>query len=927
MNMIARLRFELVVLCLISVLAPHLGAAPYTFTRIAASPGDVGIPSTAPALNNLGQVAFDGLTTMGAPEARILRGAGGALTVVASPSGSAVMPTLVAFTSGAYALNDAGQVGFSAYNDAPGSGVYRSDGTTFVVLDDSTDPNIYPSINGAGTLAFRMSTVTGLGIFFGSSSSLTMVVEAGGGHFYSAVGNPAINDSGTLAFTAREQPPMGGGFPVEHIFTSTPGGMFTEVVNSTTGGWSTFGTAFADSAVLSNSGAVAFEGMKSDGSEGVYLATPGAGSFTLTTIADTTGPYASFDFNALSGLSINSTNRVAFRATLDGSGTAGIFTGPDPVADKVVAVGDTIDGKVVESIQFGRFALNDAGEVAFFATFTSVSGGGGGVYRASPATAPPDFGPVTQESFLLRSDAAPTDPDHAMFSVLRPPMINGAGKLTFKGMVFPRDPTDLDPNAITGANDLAIWADKGSTPLAMIARESGAAAGIGGGVYSNFSDPIMSDAGEVAFKATLKTGTAFPGFTGANNEVIYSDAPGLLTKVARKGDLLPAIAPAAAWKTFNSLAVVDGGCFGTAMLSGLTTANDMVFWAWDAGDLEPHFPLREGAVLSFGAAGSRTISGIDLLNAKAGVAGQGRSYSNGGPTAWVRSTFVGGGVVLLKFTSGAALFDTMTPGPKILPAVTGSPAAPDAAPGVTGALFGSINSPATNAQGHIAFSGTFKTRAAVAAPVPLAAITMTNDAAIWAGAADALAVVAREGSAAPDAGGALFSAFADPVLDDNDRVAFVGTLKSDTALGITSANNKGIWADTGSGLKLIARTGTTAAWLPTGAVIASFTSMAINQRGGLFKAKLKVGVGGVTSARDDILSVWRGLDGTATRVFRERDYVEVFPGHLRRLLTVDVLTAAPSPVAGVGRSFNSSGQTMTYCTFIDGTTGFIGIDL
>lgn len=1316
---IARLLSTFAVSCFASALAtlPRAEAGDYLFHRIAASPGDLAIPNAAPALNNSGQVAFDGMAGAGGPpDARIVRGNGGALTTIASQAGTAVTPALAGFTGGAYAMNAAGQVAFSAYNDGPGSGVYRSDGTTLVVLDDTTDPNVYPAINSAGTVAFRTSTLTGAAIFFGSSGSLTLLAtaQAGSGHPFGGIGNPAINDAGTLAFFAQDPPPMPGpGIGQERIFTATPAGVLTEVTNTTSGGWLAMGGGLAGNLVISNSGAVVFEGMKqADGRQGVYLATPdGAGGYTITTVADTTGAYAGFAFDALSGLSVNATNQVAFRAMLDGTGTSGIFTGPDPVAHKVVATGDRIDGKTVQSVSLGRFALNDAGEVAFFVTFNE---GGGGVYRATPlatpvhwtdwtasspgpsgtaagtlatsegtiavnydgefyyavtdessaqfsytpiytpaittggdevltyggagahhrvafsapvatvvmhwysvgnpatpvnltftkngtatpaaftlvsfgsefepnpvlerqgaannvlhgqegsgtlvftgpistlewdtdqfelyfsfqvgtsdtlgantttlaptltapapaafvgnpitvtytlpesalpgsvellfddastprllhltaetpgphtflfdpahptmsggiasgpaipdgtytvvlsyqdsagnprasATAtgvrvdttapaggtftatpstvregtgvtlsapgwsdpsgplsyhfrddffllvppqpdstasdvllplgthhlyaeimdaagnettvgpvlvtvtpgpPPDYGPVTQHPYLLRSDAAPTDPDHALFSLLRPPMLNAAGRLAFKGMVFPRDPTDLDPDAITGANDLAIWADKGSTPLAMIARESGAAPGIPGGLFATFSDPLLSDAGEVAFKAFLRTGKTAPGFTSANNEVIYSDAPGSLTIVARKGDLVPAVAPGAAWKTFNALAVVDGGCFGTAMLSGLSTANDFAFWAWQAGDPAPHFPLREGAVLDFGTAGTRTVGTIDLLTPKATVTGQGRSYSGAGPVAWVRASFVGGGAILLKFTSGAALFDTMTFGPKILPASGAAPLVLDPAPGVPGGQFASISSAATNAQGHIAFIGKFKTRSAVTLPAPLPAITTANDSAIWTGSETSLSLLAREGDAAPGVAGGVFAGFLDPVMDDNDRVAFLGTLRTGAAFpGVTTSDNQGIWAHTGEGLKLIARRGVPQSFLPPGAVINSFTSLAVNQRGGLFKAKLKAGAGGITSGRDDILVVWRGADGTATLVFQERQYFQVFPGHLRRLLTFDVITAAPAPVSGVGRSFNTSGQVMAYCTFLDGTTGFIGIDL
>lgn len=920
MNMLACLRHACAVSTLVVALAatPSSRAGVYTFTRIAESPNDIIVPGGAPTINNHGQVAFDGqvmsppslIVTPISPQ--IMRGDGGPLTVIASQA-SSVSPSLVGFTPSAYAINDAGQVAFGAYHNGPGSGVYLSDGTTIVELSDNTDPNIYPAINQSGTLAWRMSTPTGGGIFYGTIGPI-LVIEAGATHSYLALGNPDINSHSTMAFRVQDHSPGGGAFGEERIFASTPGAGTFEVTSTSTGGWATTGGAIADNVVIGDSGGIAFQAIKqADGSQGVYLAIPGPTGYVISTVADTNGPFASFAFNAIEGLSINEHNEVAFRATLDGSGTIGIYTGPDPVADKIVEVGDTIDGKVVASLEFGRFGINHDGEIAFFVNF---SGGGSAVYRATPTY---DFGPVMRHSYLLRSDAAPTDPDHAMFKTLRPPMINGNGKISFKSALFPRDPTDGDPNPITSANDLAIFADKGSIPLALIAREGSVAPGAGAATFHNLSDPVQSDAGEVAFKAQLKTGG---GVTAANNEVIYSDAPGTLTKVARKGENIASLGTTAAWKTFSSVAVVNGGCFGVATLSGVPATSDQVFWAWEADDAAPRFPLKEGDPIDFGTAGTRTVKSVELLFARPGVGGQGISYNRGdnGEVAWARVSLVGGGVALMKFTTTTDLFDTKTIGPKFLSKSGLLPAVADPAPGVANAIYGAIGYPATNARGRIAFVGALKTR-----PMPPPAITGNDDTVLWAGPSDSLAIVKREGDDAPGVTSGKFTAFGDPVLDDNNRLAFLGKLRSGS--GITGANDQGIWATTGEGLKLIAREGVTQSFLPANTVIQSFSSVAINQRGGLFKAKLRVGTGGVTAGRDEVLVLWRGADGSATVVFRERQLLEVMPGHVRRLLTFDIITQTPTPTAGVGRSFNSRGQAMAYCTFLDGTTGFIGIDL
>ncbi len=71
---------------------------------------------------------------------------------------------------------------------------------------------------------------------------------------------------------------------------------------------------------------------------------------------------------------------MAFWATLDAGGS-GIFTGPDPAADKVIAVGESLSGLTVAWLVFGREGVNDAGQVTFVAHFPDHTQA---VYRADP---------------------------------------------------------------------------------------------------------------------------------------------------------------------------------------------------------------------------------------------------------------------------------------------------------------------------------------------------------------------------------------------------------------------------------------------------------------------------------------------------------------------------------------------------------------
>ena len=85
---------------------------------------------------------------------------------------------------------------------------------------------------------------------------------------------------------------------------------------------------------------------------------------TRTVVADTRGEFSSLI--VFRPPSLNNNGDVAFLADLD-SGGAGIFVGPDPINDRVISTGDTLDGSTVQDITFCEEGLSDSGELAFVA--------------------------------------------------------------------------------------------------------------------------------------------------------------------------------------------------------------------------------------------------------------------------------------------------------------------------------------------------------------------------------------------------------------------------------------------------------------------------------------------------------------------------------------------------------------------------------
>jgi hypothetical protein len=91
-------------------------------------------------------------------------------------------------------------------------------------------------------------------------------------------------------------------------------------------------------------------------------------------VADINGPFADFpdtgsrSDNGFRGVAINDRGNVAFVAALD-DGDLGIFTGPEVVRDKVIAVGDPLAGSSVSGgIVMSRQSLNNKGQIAFQVT-------------------------------------------------------------------------------------------------------------------------------------------------------------------------------------------------------------------------------------------------------------------------------------------------------------------------------------------------------------------------------------------------------------------------------------------------------------------------------------------------------------------------------------------------------------------------------
>lgn len=338
-------------------------ATSYTFTKIPDSNVVVSLADLGSlgSMNGNGTVAFRN---------------GGGTAILSSDGGPT---TTVADTSGPFsslgnrvAINDAGTVAFFGELNPGVLDAVSVNGGTITPISPSS--GVTPDargvdINNHGTVAFRgtVNSSGATGIFTGSGGPLTTIADTTGAFGpLTSVNTPTINDAGTVAFSAS----MGG----SNVLFTGNGGALTQLTDPST-------IVNVNKSVINNAGQVLFQALLSSGEQALIRA-DGA---SLTTLVDNSGPYAGLFSLLVGGVGFNDAGQYAFSASLDAGG-AGIFTGSDPVADRVIGAGDILDGSPIGSTRLVRDgALNNAGQIAFWAQFQdSPTTFHSTLYRADP---------------------------------------------------------------------------------------------------------------------------------------------------------------------------------------------------------------------------------------------------------------------------------------------------------------------------------------------------------------------------------------------------------------------------------------------------------------------------------------------------------------------------------------------------------------
>jgi hypothetical protein len=274
----------------------------------------------------------------------VFTGHGGAITEVAGP-------TLLAGVTSHSDLNNAGATSFYGVFADGGQGVFLLRDGRLQTIATTRDGiaaigPLGPTMNEVGTVAFRAEQTSGVsGVFAGDGAAVATVADTVGG--WSAFhGLPVIDGRGTVVFRADREDGVQG------IYAGRGGSI--ETIAET-------GDVFET---------LAFFPSATDGGTVAFAATLRAGGAWIFTVADgrivqnldTEGAFESY-----CGALIGNAGGVAFTATPRG-GSLGLFAGPDPHADRILALGDRLLGSTLAEFAANPVSVNGHGHVAVRAT-------------------------------------------------------------------------------------------------------------------------------------------------------------------------------------------------------------------------------------------------------------------------------------------------------------------------------------------------------------------------------------------------------------------------------------------------------------------------------------------------------------------------------------------------------------------------------
>lgn len=234
--------------------------------------------------------------------------------------------------------------------------VLDEDGVGAVALVDDGGPHILaraggsllevgpagPTMDDTGRIAFRATLASGAsGLFLGDRSGVVEVARSGE-RWAAFQGLPVVTADGCVTFRADR---VDGGHAILRWC-----GDAVETLVETGAEWAALGRFPS----VSDAGHVAFAATSKDGTDVVACVDPSGGRRTVLASED--------GFASCRGALVASTGDVVGLATPHGGGL-GLFAGRDPDTDRLLMVGDLLDGSAVVDLAANPVSINASGEV------------------------------------------------------------------------------------------------------------------------------------------------------------------------------------------------------------------------------------------------------------------------------------------------------------------------------------------------------------------------------------------------------------------------------------------------------------------------------------------------------------------------------------------------------------------------------------
>lgn len=390
-------------------------------------------------------------------------------------------------------------------------------------------------INEAGLVAFTARVSDGVsgqqdGLFVGVPYSLDDVAmqftPAPAGGNYSSFNQFVLNDAGQVAFRGNLSSGETG------IFVGTPGLVQTIAVSGTLSPDGAPFSRFHRDFAFNDAGQIAFPVFVEDGGIGDRLIAGTPGNLAVIAATGHTPVDGGESYVSFSPPMLSNSGRVAFQAALDPtSSRTGLYVGMPGDIQTVAVEGSAGPGGGTFGNPVHR-AINDNGEVAFFATLSN--------------------GPSTSGYFVGTPNAVQP------VALLDAPAPGGGSYTFLGGITLSASGAVGISSGISGAAHTA--ANFFGLPGAIEPVALGGKPAPGGGNFLSPSLPGSNTSGDLVFRAVL-TG---PGVTNSNNSGLYARVGGSIIKLIREGDKIPVSAS----DEFRTVA--DGGINAVA----LTSAND-----------------------------------------------------------------------------------------------------------------------------------------------------------------------------------------------------------------------------------------------------------------------------------------------------------------------------------------------------------------